>query len=396
MADSMPRDGQTRYLGLVQRGFRLLLLTVMRKTIVRSGAQPALVLSALAVLHSPPRVKDPAMNVALQRDSLFSSCCATRIAFQLVTSTAVAVASHVEMERRAWVDAVAVGERFALEGNAYVRLGRSIVPDRAKFCGMTKTTVVPVVLRAAAGRLAMEADVKDSENCGGCGKACSNGNICDDSRCVCPVGSVNCSGACKNLKSDNLNCGACGKACDNGQTCVDGVCACPSGSTSCSGACKNLQTDIANCGTCGKACAPGQTCQNGQCECPPGSTLCSGTCKNLLNDNNNCGTCGVVCGAGRTCQNGNVLARRYARVGNVYVLKELPSAMGHARIPKLIHLTAVAVGSRAVVAIPARVADVCVRHLVVNVTWAILVHAVAKHAQISILQRPQSVFRSGE
>lgn len=41
----------------------------------------------------------------------------------------------------------AVGERFALEGNAYVRLGRSIVPDRAKFCGMTKTTVVPVVLR---------------------------------------------------------------------------------------------------------------------------------------------------------------------------------------------------------------------------------------------------------
>lgn len=49
----------------------------------------------------------------------------------------------------------------------------------------------------------------------------------------------------------------------------------------------------------------------------------------------------------------------------------------------------------AVVAIPARAADVCVRHLVVNVTWAILVHAVAKHAQISILQRPQSVFRSG-
>lgn len=50
----------------------------------------------------------------------------------------------------------------------------------------------------------------------------------------------------------------------------------------------------------------------------------------------------------------------------------------------------------AVVAIPARAANVYVHHLVVNVIWAILVHAAAKHAQISILQRLPSAFRSRE
>lgn len=105
-------------------------------------------------------------------------------------------------------------------------------------------------------------------------------------------------------------------------------------------------------------------------------------------------------------------------MGNVSVLKELPSALGHAQIPRLIPLTVVDVDCRyviyvlyylhnrstvltrlvysAVVAIPARTAGVFVRHLVVNVIWATLVHAAAKHARISILQRLQSVFKKGE
>jgi hypothetical protein len=85
------------------------------------------------------------------------------------------------------------------------------------------------------------------------------------------VGQAACSGACKNLQTDNSHCGACGNPCGAGQTC-------------CSGVCKNLNSDENNCGTCGNSCGAGLTC-------------CSGVCKNLETDPTNCGTCGTICAA---------------------------------------------------------------------------------------------------
>jgi hypothetical protein len=43
-------------------------------------------------------------------------------------------------------------------------------------------------------------------------------------RCVCPEGTVACSGACVDLSSDSANCGACGNVCAEGDSCSDGEC----------------------------------------------------------------------------------------------------------------------------------------------------------------------------
>jgi hypothetical protein len=123
---------------------------------------------------------------------------------------------------------------------------------------------------------------------------------------------------CANTQSDNLNCGACGNACGQKQLCVQGACVsqCGGGQTVCSpdgGApyCASLATDNANCGACGNACSELQVCAGGKCgdvclsfqtKCAPpdggvgpdGGTLPS-FCADLKNDNANCGACGYYC-----------------------------------------------------------------------------------------------------
>ncbi|MGQ0504145.1 MAG: hypothetical protein ACT4TC_02400, partial [Myxococcaceae bacterium] len=77
----------------------------------------------------------------------------------------------------------------------------------------------------------------DHQNCGSCGKACADGEICNAGQCAvtCQAPQKNCDGQCKDVRNDSQNCGACGTACGTGFICGNGVCSlnCPGGSTKC-------------------------------------------------------------------------------------------------------------------------------------------------------------------
>jgi hypothetical protein len=66
----------------------------------------------------------------------------------------------------------------------------------------------------------------DSDNCGGCGNACSGGKICSSSNCVCPAGTSDCFGCVltSSFQTDHDNCGGCGNVCGPTQTCSGGTC----------------------------------------------------------------------------------------------------------------------------------------------------------------------------
>lgn len=120
----------------------------------------------------------------------------------------------------------------------------------------------------------------DSNHCGACGKQCKLSNatsVCTGGSCAikkCNFGGwddcneVAADGCEINLAIDTKNCGACGNACTQGQVCQNGLCSggCGNGFTQCGNACTNINTDPANCGGCGKACPQGQTCGNGACQ----------------------------------------------------------------------------------------------------------------------------------
>jgi len=152
------------------------------------------------------------------------------------------------------------------------------------------------------------------ENCGGCGLRCNLANataVCMAGGCrvqACRAGYRDCDSVASNgceqgVLSDSNNCGACGNACTNGRFCSGGTCNCPGGFTFCTAAnaCLNLQSDSNNCGACGIVCSGGASCQMGVCRCPTGQTRCDSTCVNASNDRNNCGVCGNVCPTGQNC-----------------------------------------------------------------------------------------------
>jgi hypothetical protein len=155
---------------------------------------------------------------------------------------------------------------------------------------------------------------RDPQNCGGCGKACKDGEVCVQGGCAlqCGGSATKCGGACVDTKSNPDNCGMCGQKCPSGEVCNLGKCAtsCQSGLTDCSGACIDLQTDDDNCGMCGNPCDAGQKCTNGKCaaSCQAGWTACpndgGSSCVNLNLDNSNCGACGVQCQNGQFCSPG--------------------------------------------------------------------------------------------
>jgi len=139
-----------------------------------------------------------------------------------------------------------------------------------------------------------EASVLDDvKNCGGCALPCpaaAHGRgACQDATCgllSCDVGFADCDLAFRNgcevpTSSDVKNCGACGNACDNGQVCKNGACTCP-------------QCNLNNARS---------GCKNQQCvllSCVPGFGNCDGVDKNgcevdLQNDAANCGGCGAPC-----------------------------------------------------------------------------------------------------
>ncbi len=92
----------------------------------------------------------------------------------------------------------------------------------------------------------------DSDDCGGC---CGCGSAsCEKGKCKeCPATAPNACGAnCLTnaaLLKDSQNCGACGKVCPQGNACVNGACAvsCPAGQVNCAGQCVTTSRDAANC-----------------------------------------------------------------------------------------------------------------------------------------------------
>lgn len=95
----------------------------------------------------------------------------------------------------------------------------------------------------------------------GCGGAltCQGTQGAADSKCVCGAGSILCNGACVDPSRDEANCGGCGKACTGGQVCLT----------------KGEQTACAACGDVGEACCdPGigfGLCRGGA-SCGPNDT----------------------------------------------------------------------------------------------------------------------------
>ena len=137
--------------------------------------------------------------------------------------------------------------------------------------------------------------LNEAENCGSCGNICPSGQDCQNARCLLPVssapvvntsapititpelscahGEIICGSSCVNIFSDKENCGVCGRACKNQEICVNAQCdpACTkSGTSLCDDSCVDLDTDMNNCGTCGTACktlpnSMGSECMQGKC-----------------------------------------------------------------------------------------------------------------------------------
>lgn len=118
---------------------------------------------------------------------------------------------------------------------------------------------------------------------------------------------MTCQGSCVDTKSDPANCGSCGHACSNGQVCTIGTCAakCLSG-VDCGGRCVDTSSDPTNCGTCGVQCANGLVCLAGKCAMDCGALKqCGSTCVDTNTDPANCGVCGQSCSLTQSCSGGH-------------------------------------------------------------------------------------------
>src|SRR5262245_19114918 len=127
--------------------------------------------------------------------------------------------------------------------------------------------------------------------------------------CACPDGLTFCNSPpfCMDAKTDRENCGGCGRRCIGGRICQGGACVCPPPLTDCGNPiCTNLYVDPKNCGACGRACPTDQACCNGLCtplgtndncawcgnECLSGTDCCAGGCRDFTRDPQHCGSCG--------------------------------------------------------------------------------------------------------
>ena len=195
-----------------------------------------------------------------------------------------------------------------------------------------------------------EVDVLVSaKHCGSCGNECPNGQACNQGKCGCPKGWIECpflfgTTKCVDPMTDDNNCKLCGIRCDEDDGacgtnrpphtrygCVGGECRnikCEDRTVDCNGdvgtgcggdGCEvGVTADRDNCGGCGVRCKDGEECLNVDgnglaCVVPcedTGFTYCPDErCRDLLNDVAACGRCGNECPMGgpnqiRACKKG--------------------------------------------------------------------------------------------
>ncbi|MSP26299.1 MAG: hypothetical protein EXR75_14315 [Myxococcales bacterium] len=183
----------------------------------------------------------------------------------------------------------------------------------------------------ACGTSCVDARV-DPENCGKCGDACAEGEVCSLGTCglTCGGGLTLCVVApeasptdppvpmCIETSANPSHCGACNAPCATGEVCQAGACAteCVGGTTKCqvgdaAPVCVDTALDPSHCGDCTTACAAGQVCQAGACvtECVGGTTKCEDPnkvelCVDVQSNTAFCGDCMTVCAAGEICSAG--------------------------------------------------------------------------------------------
>ncbi len=138
---------------------------------------------------------------------------------------------------------------------------------------------------------------------------------------MCPAGSSDCSGTCRDLQADPANCGTCGAPkCASGSMCASGACACQPGLTSCGSVCVDTKGSVEACGGCGamRRCDKNDRCVDGACvgaggsscpstrpdECPASDGRKS--CFNTKRDPMHCGGCGMDkrCTSDEVCVDG--------------------------------------------------------------------------------------------
>lgn len=129
---------------------------------------------------------------------------------------------------------------------------------------------------------------------------------CPSTGIVCMAGTSRCGNGCADYQTDPRNCGGCGQACVNTQLCSNGACLCRSGTSLCDGQCVVIESDPRNCGACNARCAASEVCENKTCrgDCSAGTTRCGFSCVTPATDPNNCGACGVACPDQQSCHNG--------------------------------------------------------------------------------------------
>jgi len=166
------------------------------------------------------------------------------------------------------------------------------------------------VVLACIGALALGGCGSDSRSPSGSdgGGVDSGGGGGDGGTSGCPGALLDCGGTCVDTRYDPGNCGGCGMACTGGDVCNDGSCSssCGVGTMRCGARCVDTLVDPANCGACSMACAADEVCRSGGCalDCVGGTSNCSGSCVDLASNRSNCGMCGNSCAVGEACFDG--------------------------------------------------------------------------------------------
>jgi hypothetical protein len=157
---------------------------------------------------------------------------------------------------------------------------------------------------------------RGASDCGGCGRTCQQGLVCNNGACVTPATGGTCGGnltmcasGCTSLADDARNCGTCGSFCDG--SCNSGMCQAPGqapfGSTcvrngDCAG---NLCLDQMRFGYpggfCSSICDANLPCAAGQTCVGSPTSGAFGACRQACAADADCGRAGVFCVAG-ACQ----------------------------------------------------------------------------------------------